>query len=156
MRKIGLILFSAIIACLTACAPTNSKIEKYGVEKFSSQCFAFLQTNVANQELINYFKPKEIKKYSAGVLLVFSESRKYIKGIYFDPENFDNLGGSGHETEKWYNKIGWISIKKREPAKNTFNNEMQSDRKILPVFHMHSFLPCYSAFTIACVSPSGR
>ena len=48
--------------------------------------------------------------------MVYSESRRYIEGIYVDKESLDGWGGSGLSITTWFKNVGWIEIKKRQKA----------------------------------------
>jgi hypothetical protein len=99
---------------IMGCSPGKKDVEKYGYEKFSRQVLSFQETRRLGPEIISVFNPKEARIYLNGVLLVYSESGRYIKGIYVDQESVDGWGGSGLSVTPWFKNIGWIEIKKRQ------------------------------------------
>ena len=95
--------------------PSEQKIESYGRDKFVTQVLEFKTAGKADSELLQAFKPIRIEDYGEGVLLVFAENEKYIKGLYIDPkEHFDNITGSGVAIIHRSKYIGIAEIKKRE------------------------------------------
>ena len=101
---------------MVGCSPGREDVERYGYEKFSKQVLSFRETKRLDPEIISVFKPKEAREYLKGVLLVYSESGRYVEGIYVDPESLGGWGGSGLSITEWFKNIGWIEIKKREKA----------------------------------------
>ncbi len=105
-------MFTSLV--IIGCSPGKKDVEKYGYEKFSSQVLSFKETNRLNPRIIAVFNPKEARETLNGVLLVYSESERYIEGIYVDQESLDGLGGSGLSVTAWFKNVGWIEIKKRQ------------------------------------------
>ena len=115
-RKLTAILVFASLLVM-GCSPGKKDVEEYGYEKFTRQVLSFKETEILDQEIISEFSPQEARAYMNGVLLVYSESRRYIEGIYVDPEDLDGMGGSGLSVTPWFKNVGWIAIKKRQKAR---------------------------------------
>lgn len=111
-RLITILLFASLL--MVGCSPGKKDVEKYGYEKFSRQVLSFQETNRLDPEIISVFKPKEAREYLNGVLLVYSESGRYVEGIYVDQKSLDGWGGSGLSITEWFKNVGWIEIKKRQ------------------------------------------
>ena len=103
---------------IIGCSPGKKDVEKYGYEKFARQVLSFKETEILDQEIISKFNPQEARVCLSGVLLVYSESGRYIKGIYVDQEDLDGMGGSGLSVTPWFKNVGWIEIKKRQKPRN--------------------------------------
>jgi len=121
MKKIKKAIAICVILGIIGCSSYSQKaqIQKYGVEKFTQDTLSFIKTNAIHPEIQKEFKPKEIKLYLNGVLLVYSETNKYIEGIYVENGKVDSWGGgSGLEISPWFdcNQIAWVKIKKRQIA----------------------------------------
>lgn len=100
---------------LPAKYPSEQKIESYGRDRFIMHSLNFKIAGKADNELLRTFKPLRIENFGDGVLLVFAENKKYIKGLYIDPkERFDNIDGSGVTLLYRSKNIGIAEIKKRE------------------------------------------
>ena len=110
-RLIAILVFTSLL--IMGCSPGKKDVERYGYEKFTRQVLSFKETEILDQEIISAFNPQEARAYMNGVLLVYSESRRYIEGIYVDQEDLDGMGGSGLSVTPWFNNVGWIEIKKR-------------------------------------------
>jgi hypothetical protein len=113
-KPITTLLFASLL--IVGCSPGKKDVEKYGYEKFSRQVLSFQETKRLDPEIISEFNPIEAREYLNGVLLVYSESGRYMEGIYVDQESVDRWGGSGLSVTTWFKKIGWIEIKKRQKA----------------------------------------
>ncbi|MGD9031930.1 MAG: hypothetical protein PVJ69_06785 [Desulfobacteraceae bacterium] len=113
-KLITILVFTSLF--LVGCSPGKKDVEKYGYEKFSRQVLSYQETKSLNPEIISVFNPKEARIYLNGVLLVYSKSGRYIKGIYVDQESIDGWGGSGLSITPWFENIGWVEIKKRQKA----------------------------------------
>jgi hypothetical protein len=114
-KLISTLLFASLL--IVGCSPGKKDVEKYGYEKFSRQVLSFQETNRMDPEIISVFKPREAREYLNGVLLVYSESGRYVEGIYVDRESVDRWGGSGLSIKPWFKNVGWIEIKKRQKTK---------------------------------------
>ena len=69
---------------ILGCSPGKIDVEEYGYERFSRQVLSFRETRRLDPDIISKFHPKEARLYLRGVLLVYSESNRYIEGIYVD------------------------------------------------------------------------
>ncbi|MBE0536870.1 MAG: hypothetical protein IH624_14485 [Phycisphaerae bacterium] len=97
--------------------PSEWQIESYGREKFVRQALEFQTAKKANAEFLQRFDVKRIEDYSPGVLLVCGENRKYIKGLYIDPEGyFEDTYGSGVSITFRSSHIGVAELKRRIPV----------------------------------------
>ena len=114
-KVIVILLFTSLL--IMGCHPGKNDVEKYGYEKFARQVLSFQETYTLNPEIISVFNPQETREYLNGVLLIYSESRRTIKGIYVDQEDLDGWGGSGLSVTPWFKNVGWIEIKKRQKAR---------------------------------------
>jgi hypothetical protein len=114
-KLIAIGVFTSLL--IMACSPDKKDVEKYGYEKFARQVLSFKETYTLDPEIISAFNPEEAREYMNGVLLVYSESRRYIEGIYVDQEDLDGMGGSGLSVTPWFENVGWIEIKKRQKAR---------------------------------------
>lgn len=113
-KLIPIWVFTSLL--LIGCSPGKKDVEKYGYEKFTRQVLSFQETQELDPEIISVFNPIEARTYLNGVLLVYSESGRYIEGIYVDKESVDRWGGSGLSITTWFKNVGWIEIKKRQKA----------------------------------------
>ena len=111
-KLIAIGVFTSLL--IMGCGPGKKDVEKYGYEKFARQVLSFKETYTLDQEIISAFNPEEAREYMNGVLLVYSESGRYIEGIYVDQEDLNGLGGSGLSVTPWFKNVGWIEIKKRQ------------------------------------------
>lgn len=114
-RLIAILVFTSLL--IIGCSPGKKDVEKYGYEKFARQVLSLKETYTSDPEIISEFNPQEARAYMNGVLLVYSESGRYVKGIYVDPEDLDGMGGSGLSVTPWFKNVGWIEIKKRQKAR---------------------------------------
>ena len=113
-KLIAMAVFASLL--IMGCSPGKKDVEKYGYDKFVRQVLSFRKTYTLDPEIISAFNPEEAREYLNGVLLVYSESGRYIKGIYVDQEDLDGMGGSGLSVTPWFKNVGWIEIKKRQKA----------------------------------------
>ena len=110
-KLIAILVFTSLL--IMGCSPGKKDVERYGYEKFTRQVLSFKKTEILDQDIISEFNPQEARAYMNGVLLVYSESGRYIEGIYVDQEDLDGMGGSGLSVTPWFKNVGWIEIKKR-------------------------------------------
>jgi hypothetical protein len=108
MMRVCVLLILFLV--LFGCGPQKSSIERYGVDEFRSDMFDQTQ----HEKILSEIGGKEIRPYLTGMLLITSESRRYISGIYVDKESLNHWGGSGLEIEAWYPDIGSMRIKVRQ------------------------------------------
>jgi hypothetical protein len=113
-KLITTLLFASLL--MVGCSPGKKDVEQYGYEKFSRQVLSFQETKRLDPEIILEFDPIEAREYLNGVLLVYSESGRYVEGIYVDQKSLDGWGGSGLSITEWFKNVGWIEIKKRQKA----------------------------------------
>jgi len=114
-KLIAIGVFASLL--ILGCSPGKKDVERYGYEKFARQVLSFKETYTLDPEIISEFNPREAKEYMNGVLLVYSESGRYIEGIYVDQEDLDGMGGSGLSVTPWFKNVGWIEIKKRQKTR---------------------------------------
>jgi len=97
--------------------PSEWQIESYGREKFVREALEFQTAEEASAEFLQRFDIKRIEDYSPGVLLVCGENRKYIKGLYVDPEGyFEDTYGSGVSIRFRSSHVGVAELKRRIPV----------------------------------------
>ena len=94
--------------------PSDARIDAYGRDKFVKQALEFETVGRINTELNDYFHPKRMMTFSCGVLLIFAENKKYVKGLYVESQPvFESGGGSGMYTTYRSKHIGVTEAKKR-------------------------------------------
>lgn len=115
MRPFIYILFLVSTLLIDGCGKSVSRsdITAYGVERFVSNVLSFEITHITPSSIQDEFSPKRVEEHLNGVLLVYSESPRWIQGIYVDKKELAGWGGSGFEVEEWFPQIAWVRIKRR-------------------------------------------
>jgi hypothetical protein len=114
MRSLCLLLTLSLLL-VSGCGQSASKadVAKYGVERFVADVLSFETTHALPESIAREFSPKRAEEHLNGVLLVYSESSRWIEGIYVDQSSVADWGGSGFEVEEWFSQVAWVRIKKR-------------------------------------------
>lgn len=112
MRFLSVVIM-LLFAAGCSSKPTVHKIQAYGTDRFVMQVLEFSENGKINDDIQKRFKPSGVQKYMDGVLLVYSENRGFIEGVYVDPETSDIPGDENLKVDRWHRQIAWISVKKK-------------------------------------------
>src|SRR5688572_28681317 len=101
MRSFLFLLLASFLPLLIGCRSSVSKsdIAAFGADRFVTNVLQFRTAHVVPETIQKEFSPERVEEHLNGVLLVFSESERWIEGIYVDESEVAGWGGSGFEVE---------------------------------------------------------
>lgn len=88
-------------------------IRFYREQRFIAEVLAVADGKPAAESLFGAFRPLRVEPHLSGAWLVYRDSERYQAGIYVDRKSLDGWGGSGMETTRWAEQIGWSEEKIR-------------------------------------------
>ena len=115
MRSFVYLLLASCVPLVSGCGRSvaSSDIAAYGVDRFVTNVLMFETTHIVPETIQREFSPMRVEEHLNGVLLIYSESSRWIQGIYVDKKEVAGWGGSGFEVEPWFPQVAWVRIKKR-------------------------------------------